>query len=126
MAAFIAELWSSHFCRYLLSLVGENGDVKEFISREYAVSKLEAMDGNSGSMPGSGYSLTCTITKTPESGDRIWLMYRANDVETWSQVKGGRDVTTEIVVKAGGTGLKKRSKIIYRMLSSQMIITGFL
>lgn len=44
-----------------------------------------------------------TITKTPESGDRIWLMYRANDVETWSQVQGGRDVTTEIVVKAGGT-----------------------
>ena len=108
MAAFIANYGLRNFAGTIaLALVGEYGDVKEFISREYAVSKLEAMDGNSGSMPGSGYSLTCTITKTPESGDRIWLMYRANDVETWSQVKGGRDVTTEIVVKAGGTGLKK-------------------
>lgn len=108
MAAFIANYGLRNFAGTIaLALVGENGNVKEFISREYAISKLEAMDGSSGSMPGSGYSLTCTITKTPESGDRIWLMYRANDVETWSQVQGGRDVTTEIVVKAGGTGLKK-------------------
>lgn len=78
MAAFIANYGLRNFAGTIaLALVGENGDVKEFISREHAISKLEAMDGSSGSMPGSGYSLTCTITKTPESGDRIWLMYRA-------------------------------------------------
>ncbi|MCS3057465.1 hypothetical protein [Bacteroides salyersiae] len=69
MAAFIANYGLRNFAGTIaLALVGENGDVKEFyIQREYAVSKLEVLDGNSGSiMPGSGYSLTCTITKTPE------------------------------------------------------------
>ena len=40
---------------------------------------------SNGSISGSGIGLRCTITQTPEPGDRIWLMYKANDVSTWDK-----------------------------------------
>lgn len=104
-AAFIANYGIRNFTGVAaLALVDKAGNVKEFISNEYTFSKLEAMNSN-GSISGSGIGLRCTITQTPEPGDRIWLMYKANDVSTWDKVKGGRDVTTEIIVRKEATGL---------------------
>lgn len=105
MAAFIGNYGVRDFTGVAaLALVDEAGNRKEFISNEYPFSKLEAMSAN-GSISGSGIGLRCVITTTPEPGDRIWLMYKANDVDTWDKVKGGRDVTTEIIVRNGGTGI---------------------
>ena len=104
-AAFIANYGIRNFTGVAaLALVDKAGNVKEFISNEYTFSKLEAMNSN-GSISGSGIGLRCIITQTPEPGDRIWLMYKANDVSTWDKVKGGRDVTTEIIVRKEVTGL---------------------
>ncbi|WP_455586510.1 thiol protease/hemagglutinin PrtT [Bacteroides sp.] len=107
-AAFIANYGVRDFSGVVaLALVDEAGNRKEFISNEYPFSKLEAMDGSNGSVSGSGIGLRCTITATPQPGDRIWLMYKANDVDSWEKVKGGRDVTTEIIVRKGGTGVTR-------------------
>ena len=104
-AAFIANYGIRNFTGVAaLALVDKAGNVKEFISNEYTFSKLEAMNSN-GSISGSGIGLRCIITQTPEPGDRIWLMYKANDVSIWDKVKGGRDVTTEIIVRKEVTGL---------------------
>lgn len=104
-AAFISNYGIRNFTGVAaLALVDKVGNIKEFVSNEKTFSKLETMDSN-GSMPGFGFGLRCTITQTPQQGDRIWLMYKANDVDTWDKVKGGQDVTTEIVVKKNATGL---------------------
>lgn len=82
----------------VLALVDKQGNIKEFISSQESVSGLQIGYG-------SGRIFSCMITKTPEEGDRIWMMYKSQDGNEWKKIRGNKDTTTEIIVKEALTSV---------------------
>ncbi len=82
----------------VLALVDKQGNIKEFISSQESVSGLQIGYG-------SGRIFSCTITETPEEGDRIWMMYKSQDGNEWKRIRGNKDTTTEIIVKESPTSV---------------------
>lgn len=89
-----------------LALVDKQGKVKQLISDSKNID-LSAMNA-AGQISGSGVVFSCKITETLVGGDRIRMVYRAGDNQNdfeWESVKGGSEVSTEILVKEDLTGI---------------------
>ena len=89
-----------------MALVDKQGKVKQLISDSKNID-LSAMNA-AGQISGSGVVFSCKITETLVGGDRIRMVYRAGDNQNdfeWESVKGGSEVSTEILVKEDLTGI---------------------
>ena len=90
----------------IVALALVDKQVKQLISDSKNID-LSAMNA-AGQISGSGVVFSCKITETLVGGDRIRMVYRAGDNQNdfeWESVKGGSEVSTEILVKEDLTGI---------------------
>ena len=94
-AAFIANYSIRDFEGSLVpALVDKNGKVKEYISDIMETEEPILIGYAAGRL-----NIECLITQNIAPGDRIWMMYKSKDADTWYRIMGSKKVISEIIVK---------------------------
>lgn len=79
-----------------LAMADKNLNIRGLISETSPISAMQTFGG-------IAFIFSCTISLTPQPGDRIVAVYKGTNDADWKVVRGGADTTTEIVVKADPT-----------------------
>lgn len=74
----------------IFSLVDNEGNVKENISKPYFISLQPRY--------GSAHTFTCRISTALSGGDRIWLRYRSENTPEWQRMPSATGTVSEIIV----------------------------
>ena len=105
-----------------LAMADKNLNIRGLISGESSIPNLQTFGGIAFTFP-------CTISLTPQLGDRIVAVYKGTDDTAWKIVRGGADTTNEIIIKADPTSISEMKQEIQFSAfcdKQQDIVTAYL